>query len=195
MRVRLQGRPHTGLVVASATACPAAMEGRSILPVEAVLQSAAVDPHWQALLEEVARQCHTGLFRSLKSALPPGWLGQARRPPAGQGRILWTVRLNPGTSAVASHPRQQELLDHLASHGGAAAAGSGSGGGFGRSLIGTMERRGLLLKEAGRGPARVGGGGPATTPWRCPNRPVRPRPRRWRRSPTPLPARPCCCGG
>ncbi|MCP9929826.1 primosomal protein N' [Cyanobium sp. AMD-g] len=169
VRVRLQGRPHTGLVVASATACPAAMEGRSILPVEAVLQSAAVDPHWQALLEEVARQCHTGLFRSLKSALPPGWLGQARRPPAGQGRILWTVRLNPGTSAVASHPRQQELLDHLASHGGARLLRDlVQEGGFGRSLIGTMERRGLLLKEAGRGPARVGGGGPATTPLEVP---------------------------
>ena len=26
VRVRLQGRPHTGLVVATATACPAAME-------------------------------------------------------------------------------------------------------------------------------------------------------------------------
>lgn len=169
VRVRLQGRPHTGLVVAAATACPAAMEGRSILPVEAVLQSAAVDPHWQALLEEVARQCHTGLFRSLKSALPPGWLGQARRPSAGQGRILWTVRLNPDTSAVASHPRQQELLDHLASHGGARLLRDlVQEGGFGRSLIGTMERRGLLLKGAGRGPARVGGGGAGTTPLEAP---------------------------
>lgn len=170
VRVRLQGRPHTGLVVASATACPAAMEGRSILPVEAVLQSAAVDPHWQALLEEVARQCHTGLFRSLKSALPPGWLGQARRPPAGQGRILWTVRLNPDTGAAASHPRQQELLDHLASHGGARLLRDlVQEAGFGRSLIGSMERRGLLLKEAGRGPAREGGGGAAgTTPLEAP---------------------------
>jgi primosomal protein N' (replication factor Y) (superfamily II helicase) len=160
VRVRLQGRPHTGLVVATAMACPAAMEGRPLLPVEAVLQSAAIDPHWQALLEQVARQCHAGLFRTLKSALPPGWLGQAHRAPTGQGRILWTVRLNPDTSALASHPRQQELLDHLASHGGARLLRDlVQEAGFGRSLIGTMERRGLLLKESGRSPGRVGGGG------------------------------------
>ncbi|MEA5414468.1 replication restart helicase PriA [Synechococcus sp. BA-132 BA5] len=174
VRVRLQGRPHTGLVVATATACPAAMEGRPILPLEAVLQSAAIDPHWQALLEEVARHCHTGLFRTLKSALPPGWLGQVRRPPAGVGRILATVRLNPDTSAVVSHPRQQELLDHLASHGGARLLRDlVQEAGFGRALIGTMERRGLLLKETGRGPLRAGGGrgGDGATPLEPPQQP------------------------
>lgn len=171
VRVRLQGRPHTGLVVATAMACPAPMEGRPLLPVEAVLQSAAIDPHWQALLEQVARQCHAGLFRTLKSALPPGWLGQAQRAPTGQGRILWTVRLNPDTSAVAGHPRQQELLDHLASHGGARLLRDlVQEAGFGRSLIGTMERRGLLLKQAGRSPGRVGGGGDGPTPLEPPQR-------------------------
>jgi primosomal protein N' (replication factor Y) (superfamily II helicase) len=172
VRVRLQGRPHTGLVVATAMACPAAMEGRPILPVEAVLQSAAVDPHWQALLEEVARHCHAGLFRTLKSALPPGWLGQARRTPAGQGRILWTVRPNPDTTAVASHHRQQELLDHLASHGGALLLRDlVQEAGFGRSLIGSMERRGLLLKEAGRGPGKASSGSAwPTTPLEPPQR-------------------------
>ena len=180
VRVRLQGRPHTGLVVATATACPAAMEGRPILPVETVLQSAAIDPHWQALVEQVARQCHAGLFRTLKSALPPGWLGQARRAPTGQGRRLWTVRLNPDTDAVASHPRQQELVDHLASHGGARLLRDlVEEAGFGRALIGTMERRGLVLKESGRGPARArgargltgGGGGDGFTPLDAPQRP------------------------
>ena len=165
VRVRLQGRPHTGLVVATAQACPAAMEGRPILPVDAVLETAAIDPLWQALLEGVARQCHTGLFRTLKSALPPGWLGQARRPPA-QGRILWTVRPNPAGVAVAQQaitPRQRALLDHLASHGGSRRLRDlVQQDGFGRSLIGTMERRGLLLREAGRSPSGTGGArGPA----------------------------------
>ncbi len=164
VRVRLQGRPHTGLVVATARACPAAMEGRPILPVDAVLETAAIDPLWQALLEGVARQCHTGLFRTLKSALPPGWLGQARRPPA-QGRILWTVRPNPAVVAVAQAitPRQRALLDHLASHGGSRRLRDlVQQDGFGRSLIGTMERRGLLLREAGRSPSGTGGArGPA----------------------------------
>jgi primosomal protein N' (replication factor Y) len=157
VRVRLQGRPHTGLVVATAASCPAAMEGRAILPVDAVLESAAIDPLWQALLEGVARQCHSGLFRTLKSALPPGWLGQARRPP-GQGRTLWTVRPNPAAVAASITPRQQELLDHLAGHGGARLLRDlVQEGGFSRALIGTMERRGLLLREAGRSPSGAGG--------------------------------------
>lgn len=157
VRVRLQGRPHTGLVVATAAVCPAAMEGRAILPVDAVLESAAIDPLWQALLEGVARQCHSGLFRTLKSALPPGWLGQARRPP-GQGRTLWTVRPNPAAVMASITPRQQQLLDHLASHGGARLLRDlVQEAGFGRTLITTMERRGLLLREAGRVPSRVGG--------------------------------------
>ncbi|KAF0652514.1 primosomal protein N' (replication factor Y) [Cyanobium sp. Copco_Reservoir_LC18] len=157
VRVRLQGRPHTGLVVATAAVCPSAMEGRPILPVDAVLESAAIDPLWQALLEGVARQCHSGLFRTLKSALPPGWLGQARRPP-GQGRTLWTVRPNPAAAMASITPRQQELLDHLASHGGTRLLRDlVQEAGFGRTLIATMERRGLLLREAGRGPSRAGG--------------------------------------
>ena len=74
VRLRLRGRRHIGLVVEQLQALPAGLEGRTIQPIEAVHQSAAVDPHWQALIAQVADACHTSRFRTLKAALPPGWL-------------------------------------------------------------------------------------------------------------------------
>jgi primosomal protein N' len=76
VRVRLQGRAHTGLVVGLSHGMPPELRDKVAQPVEAVLQSAAVDPRWRSLIEAVARDTHTTLFRCLKSALPPGWLGQ-----------------------------------------------------------------------------------------------------------------------
>jgi len=151
VRVRLQGRPHTGLVVAIADTCPVALQGRALLPVEAVLQSAAVDPHWQALLEAVARQGHTSLFRTLKSALPPGWLGQGPRP-AGQGRTIWTVRLPAprypeGIPSEALGPRQRALVEHLTRQGGQRLLRElVQVDGFGRALIATMVEREVATK-------------------------------------------------
>ncbi|KEF43239.1 MAG: primosomal protein N' [Cyanobium sp. CACIAM 14] len=159
VRVRLQGRPHTGLVVATPSDRPAALEGRAALPVEAVLQSAAIDPLWQGLLEAVAEQCHAGLFRTLKSALPPGWLGQSRRI-TGLGRLQWLVWRNPTSSEPATSPRQQALLDHLEQHGGRRLLRDlVTQDGFGRSLISGLERRGLLRREPVRAPLAAEGAG------------------------------------
>ncbi|WP_216904576.1 primosomal protein N' [Synechococcus sp. CCY 9618] len=174
VRVRLQGRPHTGLVVATSAERPAALEGKGILPVDEVLQSAAIDPLWQALLEGVAGQCHAGLFRTLKSALPPGWLGQSRRA-AGLGRLQWQLRPDPAGSEVPPSARQQALLDHLARHGGQRLLRDlVAADGFGRSLIATMERRGLLLRESIRTPAPGGPGGPGGEPGCLRQEPPRP---------------------
>ena len=76
VRLRLRGRRHIGLVVEQLTERPAALAERTIQPIEAVHQSAAVDPHSQALIAQVANACHTSRFRTLRAALPPGWLGQ-----------------------------------------------------------------------------------------------------------------------
>ncbi len=146
VRVRLQGRPHSGLVVEELEALPAALAGKAIQPVEAVLQSAAVDEHWRALITAVARQCHTSSFRTLKSALPPGWLGQ-RGHRAGANRqpllaLRATRRPEPHERLSA---RQQELLNQLA-----AAAGPlplrqlCRPGGFSRGVAQALEQRGLV---------------------------------------------------
>jgi hypothetical protein len=60
-------------------ALPAELAGRPLQPVELRLQPAAVDAEWQQLITAVAGQCHTSVFRTLKSALPAGWLGQRRQ--------------------------------------------------------------------------------------------------------------------
>ena len=83
VRVRLQGRPHTGLVVGAMQKLPASLSGKTMQPILAVWQRAAVDGQWQNLIEAVAAACHTSLFKTLKSALPPGWLGQRRQGPSG----------------------------------------------------------------------------------------------------------------
>ena len=101
VQVRLQGRPHAGLVVELLAAPPPELGGRTVQSVAGRLQPAAVDPQWQALIQAVAAQCHTSVFRTLKSALPTGWLGQRRRERLTAPAPIWlleactTERLKP----------------------------------------------------------------------------------------------------
>jgi primosomal protein N' (replication factor Y) len=173
VQVPLQGRRHAGLVLATPTAPPQGLEGKAIRPIEAVLQSAAVDGGWQELLRDVAEACHTSVFRTLKSALPPGWLGQ--RPqrtrsgtptPAVRWCIVRAAAEVPSQAAGSTiTARQRDLLDHLAAHDNhcllrdlVAAAG------FSRDLIERAERRGLVHREAI--PEREPSLGPSPgTPW------------------------------
>jgi primosomal protein N' (replication factor Y) len=162
VRVRLQGRLHTGLVIRRLERLPADLQGKKVQPLEAVLESAAVDPGWRDLLEEVARLCHTGPFRTLKSALPPGWLGgRAGSAPQERGsgpRPTWWIVAGTAAPAATTRigPRQRQLLDHLAGCGGRSRLADLVGRqGFGRSVIAAAERRGLVRRE--RGPALPAG--------------------------------------
>ena len=159
VRLRLQGRRHVGLVVEPLAQLPPELAGRRILPIEALHQSAAVDPHWQALLAQVARDCHTSLFRTLKTALPPGWLGQRaeRRASAPRQRIRVEARPAAAVSADATAgltPRQLQALELLESAGGAAWLSPFSAvTGIGRSVLEALERRGLVqLRRLADGP-------------------------------------------
>ncbi|MFM7267511.1 MAG: primosomal protein N' [Cyanobium sp.] len=116
VRVRLQGRPHTGLVVAEHRSRPLGLEGKSVQPVEAVVQRAAIDPSWQSLIEDVAHCSHTSVFRCLRSALPPGWLGQrgSRAGAAAQPWIGIEITTSATTAARAgASERQRALLQHV----------------------------------------------------------------------------------
>jgi primosomal protein N' (replication factor Y) len=115
VRVRLQGRPHAGLVVAALSHCPAHLAGKTLQPVLAPLERAAVHPDWQQLISEVARLCHTSLFRTLRGVLPPGWLGARpqRGSAAGRQRLLIQRTDLPVPEAPPLPPRQRQLLDHL----------------------------------------------------------------------------------
>ena len=155
VRVRLQGRLHTGLVVGLGHGMPPELHGKLAQPVEAVFQSAAVDARWRSLIEAVACDTHTSLFRCLKSALPPGWLGQRpkRAPLPGSGQII-LVELGESPPEPLADPspgptaRQRQLLTHLAAHGQGRLLRDLIRDGFSRSLVASLERRGWIRRRS-----------------------------------------------
>ena len=151
VHLRLRGRRHVGLVVEALTALPADLEGRTLQPIDAVLQTAAVDPGWQQLIAQVADACHTSRFRTLKTALPPGWLGQRNtRTSAAPRQRLWLCR-QPASSIealAALSSRQRELLEQLERNGSAQPQSIVlQEWGFSRSVLEALERRGLIRRE------------------------------------------------
>jgi len=118
VRVRLQGRLHTGLVVEALDQLPASLSGKTIQPILAIWQRAAVDPQWQGLIESVAESCHTSLFKTLKSALPPGWLGQRSEGPSRTSRPVWLVERSAAPlPSQPLTPRQRPRTPHHQSPG------------------------------------------------------------------------------
>ena len=159
VEVRLQGRRHAGLVVELPARSPLEGTDRRLQPVHRLLQAAAVDDQWQQLITAVANRCHTSVFRTLKSALPPGWLGQRRESAPQAPAPLWLVRCQlpePASQPDAAGDdrplteRQRALLDHLLAAGGTLPLRQLCGAdGFSRSVLQALERRGLLCREQG----------------------------------------------
>ena len=143
VQVRLQGRLHGGLVVRCLSGPPDELAAVALQPVLAILERAAVDPDWQTLIAKVAEQCHTSLFRTLRSVLPPGWLG-ARRQAASQGRRLQLLqRTEVPTPPLPS--RQAELLRHVEGQGGTRLLKELIGAdGFSRGVVHALQEKGLL---------------------------------------------------
>jgi len=163
VRVRLQGRLHSGLVLGIEADRPPALAGKAVQPVESVVQRAAIDPRWQELIEAVAASCHTTAFRSLKSALPPGWLGQRPRGAGGSPPRPWIriEAIGPAAAAAAASPRQRQLLEHLERHGNGRLLRDLCGGdGFSRAVVEGCERRGWVRRHAVTA-AEARSGGPA----------------------------------
>ena len=159
VRVRLQGRPHVGLVVEGLDQLPPLLQERNqaLEPVLAVLQPAAVAEDWQQLLQAVAAFTHTSPFRVLHTALPPGWLGQ-RAGTNGLGRRLQQVQCtdqaNDPTQLAPLRPRQRQLLEHLRHQPGPQLLRDLCGpGGFSRAHLRDLEARGLVQLQTVRLPA------------------------------------------
>ena len=121
--LRLQQRRHIGLVLELLETLPADLVGKTILPIEGIHQRVAVDPHWHGLIQDVARHCHTSAFRTLKAALPPGWLGQRPQRASRTSRQRLWLRLSAegaqGEEAELTD-RQRSLLQALRTRGGQA---------------------------------------------------------------------------
>jgi primosomal protein N' (replication factor Y) len=163
VQVRLQGRPHAGLVVELLAAPPPELGGRTVQSVAGRLQPAAVDPQWQALIQAVAAQCHTSVFRTLKSALPTGWLGQRRRERLTAPAPIWLLEACSTATELATEPaadltqRQQALLERLQEASEPLPLRQLCGAeGFSRSVVQALERRGLVRRSRGPGPAPPG---------------------------------------
>jgi len=169
--VRLQGRRHSGLVVGFPTTLSGELAELVLQPIETVLQAAAIDPGWQDLVAEVAQATHTSLFRTLRSVLPPGWLGQrsaARREPVAAEPQLLTLRLADAADTTADGladlpERQRQVVAHLATHKQAVAQKDLLAAlGCSASVLSALERRGLIVRQRlSRSAAVAGGGGAA----------------------------------
>jgi primosomal protein N' (replication factor Y) (superfamily II helicase) len=122
VQVRLRGQRHIGLVVELLNSPPERLNEQQLQPIEAVHLRAAVGPHWQQLIEHVAEACRTSVFRTLRAALPPGWLGQRKAGKAIGGRQQLWLELTPaGRTADTTELSngQSRLLDQLQERGGA----------------------------------------------------------------------------
>ncbi len=151
--VRLRGRRITGVVVAVRESRMARVDdqgssnGYQIQLVEAILQPAAVDPSWREWLEEVAIKCHITPFRMLKTALPPGWLGQ-RIPKESYVKRFWWVKVSSDYLREKNiSKRQSELISFLLSRGGGSWQKDLQREGFGLQMIKGLITRGIVLRE------------------------------------------------
>ena len=151
VQLKLRGRRHVGLVVEALQAEPQHLAGRQLQPIEGLHQKAAVDPHWQQLIEAVARECRTSQFRTLKAALPPGWLGQRRKGKTMNPRQqIWLVLKGSGRqhSGEGLSSAQRTLLLLLQSQGGAGWQSELlAKAQLSRSSADGLEKRQLLLRE------------------------------------------------
>ncbi|MGB1416442.1 MAG: replication restart helicase PriA [Synechococcus sp.] len=147
VRVGLRGRSLHGLVVAirELSSVPAETLARC-RAVDDTVQRQAVAPDWREWIESMALRCHLSAFRMLKAALPSGWLGQAR---SLNERALWWIALN--RSAAIDAPsltmRQQQLLEHLESHGGGVWLKDLQGAGFSSAPLQSLERKGWVQRQ------------------------------------------------
>ncbi|MFO7629680.1 MAG: primosomal protein N' [Prochlorococcaceae cyanobacterium] len=150
VQVRLRNRSHGGLVLEGLADLPAELVGKRIAAVESIRQRSAIAPRWHALLLQVAAACHTSPFLVLKTALPPGWLGQRASSAPQSPRQRWRIRLTESGPADPSRPlteRQQALIDYLRQCNGNAGVILDQlcgPGGFSRSVLRSLEARGWL---------------------------------------------------
>ena len=151
VQLRLRGQRHSGLVVDLLSNAPPDIPLGKLQPVETVLQRAAVDPQWQRLIEKVATHCRTSVFRALKAALPPGWLGQRRSAAANRGRQkLWLQLTSSGSHCTLSDLTNSQacLLEQLRQSGGAGWQSDVlSAASVGRSVADGLLKRKLIKRE------------------------------------------------
>ena len=157
VQVPLRGRRHAGLVTGCKETLSKDLAGKTILSIESVLQRAAVDPGWQELIVQVAKLCHTSVFRTLKSALPPGWLGLRTRRNFFGGRQLWEIQRiktdeDVAVCAGSITKRQRETLEILDSRGGRLLLRDLVNAGASNGVVKALENKNLVQRKPAASP-------------------------------------------
>ena len=154
VRVRLRGRSMNGLVVARRRSLSSSnqktnksqIDKHSLADVEALVQQAAVDSQWREWLEDMATQCHISSFRMLKTALPPGWLGQRNLSNTENKRFWWISLEETFIKDVDLTRRQKELENVLRTCGGGAWQKDLNKQGFSFGIIKTLVSEGRVKR-------------------------------------------------
>ena len=153
--VRLKGRPMHGLVVGKSNLkqakidsllVPAEKEHR-LENIEGLVQKAAVDTQWRDWLEVMAHACHTSPFRMLKTALPPGWLGQQKTYNFNSKKLWWVSIQTCRDSNQTLSSRQKNLEEFLLQCGGGAWLKSLNAQGFSTGLVNNLMALGRINRE------------------------------------------------
>ena len=117
--VPVRQRLHAGLVMAERPEPPAGVSREQLQTVKNLILKGAFSRNWQQLVGWCAEHTHTSLLQVLRTALPPGVLGQrAGEHKLRKGRQQLWVQRQPHPSAQPDvTERQQHLLHCLDRHG------------------------------------------------------------------------------
>ncbi len=151
--VRLKGRPMHGLVVKKRIIKEIQNESQldsykkkfCLANIEGLVQHAAVDSRWREWLDAMASSYCTTSFRMLKTALPPGWLGQQKRKNLIPKKFYW-VTLEAYHGRALSN-RQKQLKTFLIAKGGGAWLQDLNKEGFSTGLVNKLMSIGVVTKQ------------------------------------------------
>ena len=152
VRVPVRRRLHAGLVMAERPEPPSEVPREQLQTVKNLILKGAFSRGWQQLIGWCARHTHTSLLQVLRTALPPGMLGQrvGEHKSRNGRRQLWVQRQAPPLPRQDVTERQQHLLHCLDRHGpqGCWLKDLLQDSGCSRAPVENLARAGLLTLES-----------------------------------------------
>ena len=117
--VPVRQRLRAGLVITERPEPPAGVSREQLQTVKTVILKAAFSRAWQQFIGWCAEETHTSLLQVLRTALPPGVLGQkvGQHAPRQGRQQLWVQRQPHPPARQATTECQQHLLHCLDRHG------------------------------------------------------------------------------
>ena len=150
--VPVRQRLHAGLVMAERPEPPAGVSREQLQTVKNLILKSAFSRSWQQFVGWCAQHTHTSLLQVLRTALPPGVLGQraGQHKPRKGRQQLWVQRQPHPSARQGVTERQQHLLHCLDRHGppGCRLKDLLQDSGCSRSPVESLVKAGLLRLES-----------------------------------------------